>query len=197
MKLCSICAALWHCSLALPRKLLSKTTKVGQRWGISLGLVLSLLSQPTLADDLFGRLDPASAQDQSIGQILPGFVLHVGSAQRVVTLSKADGSGQVLMQILKPVPYVNTLNHYAAYVMDFYQGSHLTAQPQRRGYSFRYKDQHSCAGLVTFFDGTSYLLMSVCGSVSQDELTKALSVAKKQLGIDDILYRSALPNVYY
>lgn len=149
------------------------------------------------AADGGARIEITSPQDPMMNKILPGFVLHVENAKHIVTLRKVDGSAQVLMQLLKPIPYINTLKKYAEYVMVYYKGSHLTAQPQRRGYSFRYYDRLKCAGLLTYFDGTSYLLMSVCGDISLDEATKALSVAKKQLGLDEILYRTALPNVYY
>lgn len=149
------------------------------------------------AADGMARIEITSPQDPMMNKILPGFVLHVENSKHVVTLRKVDGSAQVLMQLLKPIPYINTLEKYAEYVMVYYKGSHLTPQPQRRGYSFRYRDNLKCAGLLTFFDGSSYLLMSVCGKITQDEMTKALSVAKKQLGLDEILYRSALPNVYY
>lgn len=170
----------------------------------SLGLVLPVLlggvvfSPLAVAAETTARsMETAPAQDSLMSKILPGFQLSVENAKQLVTLQKADGSAYVMMQLLKPVPYKNTLAEYARHVMQYYHGTNLTPQPQRRGYSFSYQDSAPCAGLVTFFDGASYLMMGVCGKLSQDEVTKSLNIAKKQLGLDELIFRSSMPKVYY
>lgn len=143
------------------------------------------------------RIESTVLQDSAISRVLPRFSLIKDVYKQAAVLRKDDGSAYVVVQILKPEPYFDNLQKYAENVMQYYQGSNLTPQPQRRGYSFRYQDEIPCAGLVSYFDGTSYVMMGACGLLSQDELTKALSVAKKQLGLDEILSRTALPNLYY
>lgn len=158
---------------------------------------LSCVSSVFAAETTSIAMGNTTSQDSLISKILPGFSLEVENTKQLVTLQKADGSAYVMMQLLKPVPYVNTLEAYARHVMDYYQGSELKAQPQRRGYSFIYQDSAPCSGLVTFFDGSSYLMMGVCGKLNQDEITKSLNIAKKQLGLDELIQRSSMPKVYY
>lgn len=143
------------------------------------------------------RIESTVLQDSAISRVLPRFSLIKDVYKQAAVLRKDDGSAYVVVQILKPEPYIDNLMKYAEHVMHYYQGSNLTPQPQRRGYSFIYKDEIPCAGLVSYFDGTSYVMMGACGILSPDEITKALSVAKKQLGLDEILARSSLPNLYY
>ena len=92
---------------------------------------------------------------------------------------------------------MSTTKAYAQSVMDSYGGWGLTAQIARRGFSFQYVDNAPCAGLVTYFDGSSYLLYGACGFISSEEMTRAFSLAKMQLDLDDLLNRSAAPSMYY
>lgn len=160
-------------------------------------LAITLITYPLHADTNRALMGINNSQDAMFNKILPGFMMQVDASKQIVSLHKTDNSAFVSMQLLKPIPYINTLKQYTEHVMKYYQGSHLTIQAQRRGYSFRYYDTQPCVALVTFFDGTSYLMMNVCGKLEQDEVTRALNVAKKQLGLDELLQRSSRPNVYY
>lgn len=136
-------------------------------------------------------------QDARVSRILPDYNLNYNRPSRSVSLVRKDGKAKAFLQILAPAAHLSTTKAYAQSVMDSYSGWGLTAQIARRGFSFQYVDNAPCAGLVTYFDGSSYLLYGACGFISQDELTKAFSIAKMQLDIDDLLGRSAAPSLYY
>lgn len=135
--------------------------------------------------------------DPRVDRLLPNYTLSHNRQNKVVSLMKADGSAKAFVQILPAAAHLSTTKAYAQDVMDSYSGWGLTAQIARRGFSFKYVDNAPCAGLLTYFDGTSYLMFGACGVISQDEMAKAFSIAKLQLGLDDITYRSSMPSVYY
>lgn len=159
---------------------------------VSLGLVSVQAAETTAVP-----MEMTTPQNNAISKILPNYLLHFENNKQLVTLQKNDGSAFVLMQLLKPIPYISTTEEYARFVMDYYHGTNLKAQPQRRGYSFTYNDIAPCSGLVSFFDGSSYLMIGVCGNISQEETTKALNIAKRQLGLDDLIYRTSMPKLYF
>ena len=137
------------------------------------------------------------------GKILGLTLMVLGSwnvAQAAVTpraATRKDGKAKAFVQILAPTAHLSTTKAYAQSVMDSYGGWGLTAQIARRGFSFQYVDNAPCAGLVTYFDGSSYLLYGACGFISPEEMTRAFSLAKMQLDLDDLLNRSAAPSMYY
>lgn len=135
--------------------------------------------------------------DNSLDNLLPGFSSSYNKKEKIVVVSKLDGSAKAFIQLMPPVPYLSTTKAYAQNVMDSYAGWGLTAQIARRGFSFQYVDNAPCAALVSYFDGASYLMFGACGLITSDELNRALFIAKQQLGIDDIIYRSAMPTIYY
>lgn len=167
------------------------------------GLVLLTGSAPvaTAADNptrssslnitIGGRSDP------NVERLLPDYTMSYNRSERVVSLLKKDGSAKAFVQILPAAAHLSTTKAYAQDIMDSYAGWGLTAQIARRGFSFQYVDNAPCAALLSYFDGTSYLLFGACGVISQDEMTKAFSIAKLQLGLDDITYRSSMPSAYY
>lgn len=135
--------------------------------------------------------------DNTLDSLLPGFSSNYNKKEKIVVVSKLDGSAKAFIQVMPPVPYLSTTKAYAQNVMDSYAGWGLTAQIARRGFSFQYVDNAPCSALVTYFDGASYLMFGACGLITSDELNRALYIAKQQLGIDDIIYRSAMPTIYY
>lgn len=135
--------------------------------------------------------------DNSLDSLLPGFSSNYNKKEKIVVVSKLDGSAKAFIQLMPPVPYLSTTKAYAQNVMDSYAGWGLTAQIARRGFSFQYVDNAPCAALISYFDGASYLMFGACGLITSDELNRAFFIAKQQLGIDDIIYRSAMPTIYY
>lgn len=133
----------------------------------------------------------------ALAKLLPGFSIHHTKKDRLVTVVRNDGSAKAFIRVMPAAAHLSTTKSYAQNVMDSYSGWGLTAQISRRGFSFNYVDNAPCAGLVTYFDGASYLMFGACGMISKDELFKAYSVAKKELGLDEALNRSAMPSVYY
>lgn len=138
-----------------------------------------------------GRSNP------DVERLLPDFTMNYDRNKHVVSLQRKDGSGRAFVQIMPAASHLSTTKAYAQNVMDSYSGWGLTARIERRGFSFQYVDNAPCSGLLTYFDGTSYLLFGACGLISQEELTKAFSFAKLQLGLDNITYRSSQPSAYY
>ncbi len=136
-------------------------------------------------------------QNARVSRILPDYNLSYNRQSRIVSLTRKDGKAKAFVQILAPAAHLSTTKAYAQSVMDSYAGWGLTAQIARRGFSFQYVDNAPCAGLVTYFDGSSYLLYGSCGFMTQEEMTRAFSLAKMQLDIDDLLNRSAAPSMYY
>lgn len=135
--------------------------------------------------------------DQNLARLLPGYTMNYQRANKTVIFNKTDGTAKAFMQIMPAAAHLNTTKAYAQDVMDSYAGWGLTAQIERRGFSFKYVDNAPCTGLISYFDGTSYLMVGACGFISQDELSKAFYLGKKELKIDEALYRSASPSVYY
>ena len=81
-----------------------------------------------------------------------------------VTYEKTDGNGQASLSIVNPVVNLSTTKDYAQYIMDSYQGWDLKPVIDLRGFSFKFVDNAPCSGLVTYFDGRSYLLFKACGN---------------------------------
>ncbi len=113
-----------------------------------------------------------------------------------VTFVKGDGSAKAALRILMPVNTLSTTKGYAQYVMDRYSGWNLTPVLDVRGFSFRYVDNAPCAGLVTYFDGRSFLLFTSCGKIDSKTLQELYSKADKELRISEKLKREGRANFY-
>ncbi len=113
-----------------------------------------------------------------------------------VSFVKADGSVTAQLRILRSINSVSTTKEYARYVMDRYRGWGLTPVLDLRGFSFRYVDNAPCSGLVTFFDGRSYLFFSACGDFLPEDMSKLFKQADRELRISEQLKREAHPNLY-
>ena len=100
------------------------------------------------------------------------------------------------LQILDPIVNLSTTKQYAQYMMDSYQGWDLKAVVDLRGFSFKYVDNAPCSGLLTYFDGRSYLFFQACGNFEQDELTALYKKANQALKVSEILKLQARPNLY-
>ena len=82
------------------------------------------------------------------------------------------------------------------YMMDSYQGWDLKAVVDLRGFAFKYVDNAPCSGLLTYFDGRSYLFFLACGNFEKDELTALYKKANQALKVSEILKLQARPNLY-
>ena len=138
-----------------------------------------------------------SVPDSNVSRILPDYVMQYQHKDKTVIFRKKDGTAKAFVQVMPAAAHLSTTKAYAQNVMDSYAGWGLTAQIERRGFSFKYVDNAPCTGLVSYFDGTSYLIVGACGFMSQDEMTKAFYLGKKELKLDESLYRSSSPSVYY
>ncbi len=123
-----------------------------------------------------------------------GFEMQSGNNE--VTFVKGDGSAQASLRILMPVNTLSTTKSYAQYVMDRYSGWGLTPVLDLRGFSFRYVDNAPCAGLLTYFDGRSFLLFTSCGKIEVKTLQELYSKADKELRISEKLKRESRANFY-
>ncbi len=123
-----------------------------------------------------------------------GFEMQSGNNE--VTFVKGDGSAQASLRILMPVNTLSTTKSYAQYVMDRYSGWGLTPVLDLRGFSFRYVDNAPCAGLLTYFDGRSFLLFTSCGKIEAKTLQELYSKADKELRISEKLKRESRANFY-
>jgi hypothetical protein len=108
---------------------------------------------------------------------------EIENSEKKVSFEKSDGTGFASLEIKDPI--VNN-----------YQGWNLKAVVDLRGFSFRYIDNSPCSGLVTYFDGRSYLFFQACGDVKADDLTKLYQRANEKLKIGEILKKQSRPNLY-
>lgn len=116
--------------------------------------------------------------------------------EREVSYVREDGSATAGLEILDPVITTSTTKTFAQYVMDCHQGWDLKAVLEVRGFSFRYVDNAPCAGLVTYYDGRSYLLFKACGEIKKDVLQTLFRQAAGKLKIAETLKRQSHPNLY-
>ena len=107
-----------------------------------------------------------------------------------------QGGKNASLQILDPIVNLSTTKQYAQYMMDSYQGWDLKAVVDLRGFAFKYVDNAPCSGLLTYFDGRSYLFFLACGNFEKDELTALYKKANQALKVSEILKLQARPNLY-
>ncbi|SFS74646.1 hypothetical protein SAMN02910357_01616 [Succinivibrio dextrinosolvens] len=125
----------------------------------------------------------------------------VDDFEEVIVGNKASyydeqGGKNASLQILEPIVNLSTTKQYAQYMMDSYQGWDLKAVVDLRGFAFKYVDNAPCSGLLTYFDGRSYLFFQACGNFEQDELTALYKKANQALKVSEILKLQARPNLY-
>ena len=87
-----------------------------------------------------------------------------------VIYEKIDGSARASLSLVNPIINLSTTKDYAQYVMDSYQGWDLQPVLDLRGFSFKFVDNAPCSGLLTYFDGRSYILFKAC-TFSSTELS--------------------------
>ncbi|MGN0915409.1 MAG: hypothetical protein ACI4NE_03545 [Succinivibrio sp.] len=113
-----------------------------------------------------------------------------------VTFEKEDGTARASLSVVQPVLSLSTTKDYAQYTMDSYQGWDLKAVLDLRGFSFKYVDNAPCSGLLTYFDGRSYLLFKACGDFKKDELSELYKRAEKRLHLKETLKKQSKPTSY-
>ena len=123
-----------------------------------------------------------------------GFEMQKSSDE--VTFVKGDGSAKASLRIMMPVNTLSTTKNYAQYVMDRYSGWGLNPVLDLRGFSFQYVDNAPCAGLLTYFDGRSFLLFTSCGKIEGKTLQELYSKADKELRISEKLKREGRASFY-
>ena len=113
-----------------------------------------------------------------------------------VIYEKIDGSARASLSLVNPIINLSTTKDYAQYVMDSYQGWDLQPVLDLRGFSFKFVDNAPCSGLLTYFDGRSYILFKACGVVSSEELMQLYKRAKEKLKLDETLKKQTKANLY-
>lgn len=113
-----------------------------------------------------------------------------------VSYESEDGTARAELTLLDPIANIPTTKKFAEYVMDSYQGWDLKPLVDVRGFSFKYVDNGPCAGLVTYFDGRSYLLFKCCGITNETELKNLFERANKKLKLTENLKVQSKPNLY-
>ena len=109
---------------------------------------------------------------------------------------KIDGSARASLSLVNPIINLSTTKDYAQYVMDSYQGWDLQPVLDLRGFSFKFVDNAPCSGLLTYFDGRSYILFKACGVVSSEELMQLYKRANEKLKLDETLKKQSKANLY-
>ncbi|MBE6423829.1 hypothetical protein SAMN02745213_00050 [Succinivibrio dextrinosolvens DSM 3072] len=107
-----------------------------------------------------------------------------------------QGGKMASLQILDPIINLSTTKQYAQYMMDTYRGWDLKAVVDLRGFAFKYVDNAPCSGLISYFDGRSYLFFQACGNFEKDELTALYRKANQALKVSEILKLQSRPNLY-
>lgn len=113
-----------------------------------------------------------------------------------VIYEKVDGSARASLSLVNPIINLSTTKDYAQYVMDSYQGWDLQPVLDLRGFSFKFVDNAPCSGLLTYFDGRSYILFKACGVVSSEELMQLYKRANEKLKLDETLKKQSKANLY-
>ena len=113
-----------------------------------------------------------------------------------VIYEKIDGSARASLSLVNPIINLSTTKDYAQYVMDSYQGWDLQQVLDLRGFSFKFVDNAPCSGLLTYFDGRSYILFKACGVVSSEELMQLYKRANEKLKLDETLKKQSKANLY-
>ena len=113
-----------------------------------------------------------------------------------VIYEKIDGSARASLSLVNPIINLSTTKDYAQYVMDSYQGWDLQPVLDLRGFSFKFVDNAPCSGLLTYFDGRSYILFKACGVVSSEELMQLYKRANEKLKLDETLKKQSKANLY-
>ena len=113
-----------------------------------------------------------------------------------VIYEKIDGSARASLSLVNPIINLSTTKDYAQYVMDSYQGWDLQPVLDLRGFSFKFVDNAPCSGLLTYFDGRSYILFKACGVVSSEELMQLYKRANEKLNLDETLKKQSKANLY-
>ena len=108
---------------------------------------------------------------------------------------KSD-SARASLSLVNPIINLSTTKDYAQYVMDSYQGWDLQPVLDLRGFSFKFVDNAPCSGLLTYFDGRSYILFKACGVVSSEELMQLYKRANEKLKLDETLKKQSKANLY-
>ena len=113
-----------------------------------------------------------------------------------VIYEKIDGSARASLSLVNPIINLSTTKDYAQYGMDSYQGWDLQPVLDLRGFSFKFVDNAPCSGLLTYFDGRSYILFKACGVVSSEELMQLYKRANEKLKLDETLKKQSKANLY-
>ena len=113
-----------------------------------------------------------------------------------VIYEKIDGRARASLSLVNPIINLSTTKDYAQYVMDSYQGWDLQPVLDLRGFSFKFVDNAPCSGLLTYFDGRSYILFKACGVVSSEELMQLYKRANEKLKLDETLKKQSKANLY-
>ena len=113
-----------------------------------------------------------------------------------VIYEKIDGSARASLSLVNPIINLSITKDYAQYVMDSYQGWDLQPVLDLRGFSFKFVDNAPCSGLLTYFDGRSYILFKACGVVSSEELMQLYKRANEKLKLDETLKKQSKANLY-
>ena len=113
-----------------------------------------------------------------------------------VIYEKIDGSARASLSLVNPIINLSTTKDYAQYVMDSYQGWDLQPVLDLRVFSFKFVDNAPCSGLLTYFDGRSYILFKACGVVSSEELMQLYKRANEKLKLDETLKKQSKANLY-
>ena len=118
------------------------------------------------------------------------------SDRNSVTWVRADAKASAALKIMQPLPEFSTTKSYAQHVMDTYRGWDLSPKIEVRGFSFKYVDNAPCAGLLTYFDGRSYLLFLSCGEIDRHTLKELYTEASARLKLSEILKKQSRPFLY-
>ncbi len=116
--------------------------------------------------------------------------------EKSVTFVNSEGTASASISLVDPIVNLSTTKEYAQYVMDCYQGWGLKAVLDLRGFAFSYVDNAPCSGLITYFDGRSYLFFQSCGKISSEDLRKLYERGDEVLKLSDLLKLQSRPNVY-
>lgn len=116
---------------------------------------------------------------------------QVSAAERHYSAVKSDGTARFVLQLMPADAARATTREGAAALMQRLQGFDLKPVLAQRGYSFSYTDVLPCKGLLSYFDGASYLFTAACGLITAPEFEHFYREGAARLHLQQILQQSS------
>ena len=94
---------------------------------------------------------------------------------------KTDGTARFALELLPAAAQLATTRDSALALMEQLQGFDLQPVLPERGFTFSYTDGLPCQALVSYFDGSQYLSLRICGALFAEDFSRFYQEAAVKL----------------